>query len=400
MGKQLRDLVRNGEAYLAGNRYASSSAALYRQTWSQFSSWCRARGLRDPKREDACAFISDMGWDTGANALGTQRMRCVRCLFDLEETGRFPRRYAGPRIAVGESLAPVLGQYARHLESKGVKGRTVGTKLSLLRHFLRFLERSGVSEVQDISVDNVRAYLESLAGDAASTRSGRLYALRDFLRWAVGSRGCDGALARMFPKIPVRRDDVLPSVYSKDEVALIIGSVMEAEGPCALRDRAIFLLAYQEAMRAGDIRELKTPDIDWRGRRLSFVQEKTGERVDLPIAEESLLALADYMKNERPDSADEHVFLVGRAPYGPYGPTLSFSHASCRRFAACGVDVGDRHHGLHALRHSSAVAMLSTSATYPTVSAVLGHAAANTTKGYLRVDAEALRPLGLEVPDA
>jgi len=34
------------------------------------------------------------------------------------------------------------------------------------------------------------------------------------------------------------------------------------------------------------------------------------------------------------------------------------------------------------------------------IGAVLGHGDANTTRRYLRVDAEHLRPLALEVPDA
>ena len=44
--------------------------------------------------------------------------------------------------------------------------------------------------------------------------------------------------------------------------------------------------------------------------------------------------------------------------------------------------------------------MLGSGTAYPVIGAVLGHADANTTRRYLRVDVAHLRPLALEVPDA
>ena len=63
------------------------------------------------------------------------------------------------------------------------------------------------------------------------------------------------------------------------------------------------------------------------------------------------------------------------------------------------LEVAGRHRGLHALRHSAAVGMLAAGSAYPVIGAVLGHADANTTRRYLRVDVTHLRPLALEVPD-
>jgi len=153
-------------------------------------------------------------------------------------------------------------------------------------------------------------------------------------------------------------------------------------------------------LRSGDIKGLRFDQIDWANRRLSLAQHKTGRRLDLPLPDECAFAIIDYWKNERPDVGDPHVFLRRRAPHQPPAAGNHFHQVVAGGFARAGVEVSGRHRGLHALRHSVAVGMLESGTAYPVIGAVLGHADANTTRRYLRVDAEHLRPLALEVPDA
>ena len=92
--------------------------------------------------------------------------------------------------------------------------------------------------------------------------------------------------------------------------------------------------------------------------------------------------------------------LRGRAPHQPPAVGNHFHQVVAGCFTRAGVEVSGRHRGLHSLRHSVAVGMLESGTAYPVIGAVLGHADANTTRRYLRVDIAHLRPLALEVPDA
>jgi integrase/recombinase XerD len=166
-----------------------------------------------------------------------------------------------------------------------------------------------------------------------------------------------------------------------------------------LRDRAVMLLASLLGLRSGDIKGLRFDQIDWANRRLSLVQHKTGRRLDLPLLDECALAIVDYWKNERPEVNDPQVFLRHRAPHQSPVAGNHFHQVVAGCFARAGIEVSGRHRGLHALRHSAAVGMLESGAPYPVIGAVLGHAEANTTRRYLRVDVAHLRPLALEVPD-
>ena len=158
------------------------------------------------------------------------------------------------------------------------------------------------------------------------------------------------------------------------------------------------LFAAVLGMRVGDIRSLRTSDVDWRLKTVSFVQGKTKVPQVLPMPDEVWLALADYIKNERPDIGCDRLFATSFAPYRPIDSQESFHRSVTRAFADAGVDVTGKRHGMHSLRHSAATNMLAEGTPYPTISAVLGHSSTNVTRRYLSIDVESLRCLALEVP--
>ena len=288
--------------------------------------------------------------------------------------------------------------YAASLAGRGLAWATVRGKTGMLRRFLAFLASSGLQEMESLKVMDVSDYVRSLASLAASSRAGQLYFLREYLRFAVREHGADPALGAMFPVIVTDKDAVLPSVYRRGEVA---GALAEAgnasESP--LRDSVVMLLAALLGLRSGDIKGLRFEQIDWANRRLSLIQHESGRRIDLPLPEECALAIIDYWKNERQQVQDPHLLVRHRAPHQPPVAGNHFHQVVAGCFERAGVQIAGRHRGLHSLRHSVAVGMLEAGTPYPVIGAVLGHADANTTRRYLRVDVSDLRPLALEVPD-
>ena len=390
-------LVAEAAAFMGRAGYSSGSRNSYRRIWDQFGEYCAASGVRDPDRETAARFCAAVGAD-GVEQWQVFYRRAVGCLFDVAETGRFALRAGGGRILVPEAFEAEFAAYATSLAGCGLAEGTVRAKTGMLRRFLAFLAESGVAEVAALRIADVSAYVRSLAPLAASSRAGQLFFLREYLQFAVREHGADPALGTMFPVIVTDRDAVLPSVYRPGEVA---GALAEAgnrsESP--LRDRAVMLLAALLGLRSADIKGLRFDQIEWANRRLSLVQRKTGRRLDLPLPDECALAIIDYWKNERAEVDDPQVFLRRRAPHQPLVSGNHFHQVVCGCFTRAGVEVSGRHRGLHAFRHSAAVGMLESGTPYPVIGAVLGHADANTTSRYLRVDVAHLRPLALEVPD-
>lgn len=384
-------------AFMQRAGYSPGSVGSYRRIWGQFGDYCAVCGVQEPDRETATQFCAAVGAD-GAEQWQVFYRRSVACLFDVAETGSFALRAGRGRIPVPQVFTVQFEAYASSLAERGLAEATVRGKTGMLRRFLAFLAGQEVRQVATLSVGDVSAYVRSLAPMAASSRAGHLYFLREYLRFVVREHGADPALAVMFPVIVTDKDAVLPSVYRPGEVAGALAEAGNRSGS-GLRDRAVMLLAALLGLRSGDIKGLQFDQIDWANRRLSLVQRKTGRRLDLPLPDECALAIIDYWKNERPEVEDPHVFLRRRAPLQPPAAGNHFHQVVAGCFARAGVEISERHRGLHALRHSAAVGMLESGTGYPVIGAVLGHVDANTTRRYLRVDVAHLRPLALEVPD-
>lgn len=391
------ELAAQAAVFMERAGYSAGSRACYQRIWDEFGEYCAASGVRDPDRATAARFCAAVGADGGEQWQVFYR-RVAGCLFDVAVTGRFALRAGLGRILVPEVFTAEYEAYASSLAGSGLSEATVRGKTGMLRRFLAFLAGLGVEQLAALSVRAVSAYVRSLAPMAASSRAGQLYFLREYLRFVVREHGADPALGRMFPVIVTDRDAVLPSVYRPGEVAEALAEAGN-RSESGLRDRAVMLLASLLGLRSGDIKGLRFDQIDWANRRLSLVQHKTGRRLDLPLPEECALAIIDYWKNERPEVDDPHVFLRHRAPLQPPAAGNHFHQVVTGCFARAGIEVSGRHRGVHALRHSVAVGMLEAGTAYPVIGAVLGHADANTTRRYLRVDVAHLRPLALEVPD-
>lgn len=62
-------------------------------------------------------------------------------------------------------------------------------------------------------------------------------------------------------------------------------------------------MALYTGIRGCDIANLKLTDIDWKKERVSFVQEKTGNPIVLPLLPHVGNSLFDYIRNERDNEA-------------------------------------------------------------------------------------------------
>jgi integrase len=131
-------------------------------------------------------------------------------------------------------------------------------------------------------------------------------------------------------------------------------------------------------------------DIDWSAGTLRVVKGKS-RRVDLmPLPPETGRAIAEYLRTERPPTANRRVFVRHVAPVDePVGSDVvrnTVRKAYCR----CGLP----YTRVHILRHAMASRLLDTGGTLKEVADVLRHRQLDTTLIYAKVD---LRRLGAVV---
>jgi len=324
---------------------------------------------------------------------GTQLDRAWEEALTLLESD-LRRRDAAPRTR--RAYAIDVQQFARWAIHARLAPRDVDAKA--LRRYIAHLH------------EGPRAAGRAGAGRlAASTSARKLAALRALFE----SQREHGRIAHNPADLvsTPRQGKHLPRVLSAREASSLLDGIPAAgaDGPLAVRDRALFELAYACGLRAEELVSLTSGDVDYEGEQLR-VEGKGGKTRFVPVGEHALAALRAYLDRARPTLAGaphageplrEGATAGTRAASGGRPPDALFLSKSGRplgtgdvrrrlRTWSARVGVGE---GIspHALRHSFATHLLDGGADLRSIQELLGHASVSSTQIYTRVESARLR---------
>ncbi len=261
-------------------------------------------------------------------------------------------------------------------------------------------------EPATIDLRALRRYMASLSerGQAPATVARKLAAMRALFRVlaALGIREENPADLLGAPKRPQR----LPRVLRADEVSMLLDRI-PITTPLALRDRAMFELAYASGLRAEELVMLPVGAIDFDSEAVRVEGKGQKTRI-VPVGEHALAAVTRYLERGRPALAVERqsrpgpqagaaVTRIGGDPLflSKSGRRLSTSDVR-RRLRTWAQQVTGRAPALsdahpHSLRHSFATHLLDGGADLRSIQELLGHATISTTQVYTRVESARLR---------
>ena len=292
-----------------------------------------------------------------------------------------------------------LDEYAAYLlQVRGLARSTIGYHLHTSAEFFEHLEeRGGLSHLSRLRSDDIETFIRRVG--PRMTRDSLQHVVghvRSLLRY-LATRGevpCD--LDSQIDTPRVFRGDKLPRSLPWEVVCALLKSV-DRSTPMGARDYAMLLMMTTYGLRASDIVGLKLDDIEWRSRRISFVQRKTTAPLVLPLTNDVGDSIAKYLRRGRPRVALREVFVRHRAPAGALKPT-AVSEVFQSRSRQSGLSIPFQ--GCHCLRHSFAVHLLRQGVSLKTIGDVLGQRSTESTCTYLRLDVEDLRTVPLDLPAA
>lgn len=239
----------------------------------------------------------------------------------------------------------------------------------------------------DVGTDELAAFLSQRKKHgliAASLRIATVH-LKIFFRWLAARNRLEMDPAE--PLLAPRPDQVLPETLHAAEVKKLLESIDPSER-LGRRDRAILELFYAAGLRLSELCHLRleTLDLDEGFVRVTGKGNKT--RVTR-VGGKAREALADYLKNERPQlvarRTSSHVFLSVRG--GPLSPDRVRQIVK-ERAKLAGID---QKIYPHLLRHSFATHLLEGGADLRVIQELLGHADISTTQIYTHVDRQRLK---------
>lgn len=270
---------------------------------------------------------------------------------------------------------------------------TIYNKKRYAELFLNYIENINCFSFSNFDINIVYEFIVSL-DFASQTISQVQFALREFFNvlYEHGVSSFDGRT--VFPVIFTNKRDRILSYYLPEEIKVLINAI-DITKKNGVRDKCCVLLAAQTGLRAGDILQLKFAEILWDKHVIQKSQHKTKISITVTLPKNLELLLIDYIKNHRPQSSSDYIFICEESGER-YCDTMLFQIVN-RYFSQADINVGNRKHGPHALRHSLATNLLKNNTPMPVITGILGHKNLNTTSKYLSIDIDNLRRCCLEV---
>ena len=258
-----------------------------------------------------------------------------------------------------------------------------------LKRFIAHLDQAGTDGLGSVAVRDIETFLraEKRRGYAASSIARAHAAVRMFCRFLV--------MERVLARDPTESIDTprkwhrLPTVLDDQTVNLLLSAPEFGRDPHALRDRAILMLLYATGMRAGEIVVLRSRDINFKLGVVRVLGKGGKERI-VPVAEEALQAVREYMAAYRPTplAGGHEKLILSRSGRKLRREDIYRIVKKYVRKAAIKGRVSP-----HTLRHCFATQMLSGGADLRSVQEMLGHADVASTEIYTHVDVSRLRAI-------
>jgi len=285
----------------------------------------------------------------------------------------------------------VLSRFLDYLKiEKGLAPLTVSAYATDIGQFAEFLAKRKRTLLKARRSD-MRNFIQQLFANSVDGRSvGRkLSALRHLYRYLL--------LDKLIEHDPTLNIDspkqwkVLPKALARDEMEAMLSSSYPAsdrqqDEAIALRNRAMLEVFYAGALRVSEIISIKLEDLKLDVGYVLVRGKGDKERI-VPLGKSAQQALAEYMKEARN-------VLMGRN-----SSPLLFLGRRARKLTrqrvwqivrTASLSAG-RHASPHMLRHSCATHMVENGADLRTVQTILGHADISTTQIYTHVALDRLK---------
>jgi integrase/recombinase XerD len=252
-----------------------------------------------------------------------------------------------------------------------------------LEGFLRFAASQGLTQVQDVTAETVRAYHHHLQGRGLAVTSRFAY-LKTARLFFGHLEKTDVVLINPCAGVPLPKlERRLPHCLTREDARKLIDTP-DTSTPKGIRDRAILELFYSTGIRLAEMAALKLHDVDCRSGLMHVVQGKGRKDRIVPVGRKAIESLQRYLVEVRRKwisgrGEQEALWLSAIEPHGPI--TSQIMQVTVRKYGQrAGIRVTP-----HLWRHTCATHLVSNGANIAYVQRLLGHTSLDSTQIYTRV---------------
>ena len=401
--RNIDELVLEARKLIKDRGYNAEYRYNHHWIWKKFRLYAKERKL--------LAYSSELGMEFYCNWLGytsiaattrkdESKFRAMKVLDDIFHDKPIKKKYTHKLVYIPGCYRSEYNAYLNYLITAEQKPRTIATKMSRLLVLLRYMENEAftLTNFGFQVIERFYAHISTIYNKTAQANI--KFTIRDFLKFGSASGFVPVDSDRFVGTIYGNEHERLPSTYTKEETQRILLAV-DRTSLYGKRDYAMLVLLIQLGMRRSDICYLTLESLRPEDHCIVFLQQKTRSYEKLPITISMELALADYLKNARPETLSNRLFVILNGVHKGTPFCDSTIYAVLNKYMRIAeIATEGKRHGTHSMRHSLSSNLLKDGIELPVISRILGHSSSEITTRYLWMDTEQMRNLSLEVPYA
>lgn len=281
-----------------------------------------------------------------------------------------------------DGLETWVTAFLRDCKTRNLSAFTVEFYRAQLQIFVTYCKGEGVTEVLDITPDNLRGFLLALEakGRNAGGRHAAFRAVRAFLRWyETETEPTDWANPIRKVKAPKVEHEAIKGVPIEHVKAMLETC---ADNFTGVRDRALLLCLLDSGARAREFLALNLDDVDFVDGAVAIRKGKGKKSRTVFVGKKSRKALRAYLRLR----ADNGPALWVTQKGGRLA-VASLRQVLVRRADLAGVPVPSPHD----FRRACALALLRAHVDIFSIQKLMGHAGLDVLRRYLAQDTEDVR---------
>jgi integrase/recombinase XerD len=253
----------------------------------------------------------------------------------------------------------------------------------VLRPFHEYLGKNGIP-LSKLTIEHCDAFMATFKVSDYSRRLYR-YCLRGFLKYLYHEKKIiKRDLAPLLVGPPQFAQKRLPRFLRPHQVKKLFAS-LKLSTPTEIRTYALMHLAYSLGLRPAEISRITLDDISFQQRELTLRERKGGEVITLPVAENTIKAIALYVSKGRPQGPSRYLFLNHQFPYHPMRSNNVVGYIA-EAMKQAGLPSS-----AYWLRHTYAQNLLHMGRSIYEVKEMMGHQNIQSTHRYLHIHTELMR---------
>jgi integrase/recombinase XerD len=271
---------------------------------------------------------------------------------------------------VGRSSAE---RYVRDQYRRGCRPSTMRNNAQGIELFLSFVTKAGKTGLDHISRQDLYGFVEHEQDRGLKPRTvdTRLRSVKAFVRFLIDQEVVDPHVLsrRMTVKVP----QSLPRAMDPEDVRRLLSVISH------VRNRAMILVLLRTGMRIGELLNTKVRDVHFKERRIEiFEAEKNRVGRVVYVSDDAQSALRKWFKKR--GSHTEFVFYAqGRNAMTYQGaPAMFIKYVS-------EAGLAHKEYSLHCLRHTCASELLNAGMRLECLQQLLGHSSIEMTRRYARL---------------